>query len=270
MRHLKLKLIISAVLIFSTAACQSNISARPPSRELTVFAAASLTEAFSELSEAFEANNPGVKVILNLAGSQQLAQQLVQGAPADVFASADSLQMQVAVEAGRIAPGQPAPFAHNRLVIVLPESNPAGLGQVEDLARPGVQLVLAVEQVPVGHYTQSFLVKAGQDPNLGEAFRRGVLDNVVSYEENVKAVLSKVVLGEADAGIVYTSDLTDGNSQTSKHLDIPEHLNMVASYLIAPVEDAHQPELANAYIDYARSPSGQDILSKHGFSLMEK
>jgi molybdate transport system substrate-binding protein len=238
---------------------------RSPSKTLNVFAAASLTEAFGEIAQDFEADHPGVHVVLNLAGSQQLAQQLAQGAPADVFASADSKQMEAIVDEGRIDPDAPQPFAGNRLVVVLPKENAAQIQNLEDLAKPGLRLVIADAAVPVGAYTMQFLDRAAQDASLGEAFRSGFLGNIVSYEENVRAVLGKVVLGEADAGIVYTTDYATVSDEGVRSVEIPEEMNVTASYVIAPLNDSHQAGLANSFIDFILSPRAQAVLEKYGF-----
>lgn len=232
---------------------------------LTVFAAASLAEAFEAVAAAFEAERPGTDVVLNLAGSQQLARQLALGAPADVFAAADERQMQAAVETGRVAPGAPRPFARNRLVVVLPEDNPAGLARLQELARPGLRLVLAAPEVPAGRYAQAFLAQASRAPGFDAAFATDVRARVVSYEPNVRAVLAKVALGEADAGIVYASDLAGAAGARTARIEIPDVLNTVAVYPIAPVRDSAHPERARAFVDFVRSPAGQAILAQYGF-----
>ena len=232
---------------------------------LTVFAAASLTEAFTEIGQQFEADHPGVKVVFNFAGSQALSAQLGEGAPADVFASANTKEMNNAITAGRVADGSQKTFAHNKLVVIYPKDNPAGLAKLQDLANPGLKLVLAAEEVPVGKYSLEFLDKASQDAAFGTTFRDDVLKNVVSYEDNVKAVLTKVVLGEADAGIVYLTDISLDNAGKVGRLDIPDALNAVATYPIAVVSDAQQPELAQAFVELVLSDQGQAILAKYGF-----
>ncbi len=238
--------------------------------EITVFAAASLTESFTEIGQIFEAANPGVRVIFNFAGSQQLSQQLNQGAQADVFASANSAQMDVAIEAGRVISGTQQLFVRNRLVVVYPADNPTGLLQLQDLSNPGLRLILAAEEVPVGRYSQQFLARAAQEPAFGAAFQTAVLNNVVSFEQNVKAVLTKVSLGEGDAGIVYTSDVTPDVSNQVGQLEIPDNLNTIASYPIAPVNDAAHPVQAGAFVDYVLSPAGQQVLAKYGFIPVSK
>lgn len=229
---------------------------------LTVFAAASLSEAFEAMGKRFEAEHPGVEVTFNFAGSQQLAQQLAQGAPGDVFASANAQQMEAVVASGRIGEEAPVTFAHNGLVVALPPGNPAGVTGLGDLARPGVQLALADEAVPAGRYALDFLERADGEAALGADYRQRVLANVVSYEQNVRTVLTKVALGEADAGIVYVSDAAAAEVET---VAIPEQLNPTASYPIAPLEDAERPELARAFVDFVLAAAGQETLTAFGF-----
>ncbi len=251
----------------TTAAAQTLLTggAKTLHGSLTVFAAASLTEAFTEIGQQFEAVYPGVTVTFNFAGSQQLAQQLGQGAPADVFASANTKQMDVAIEAGRVADGAPQFFAHNRLVVVYPTDNPAQITELQDLARPGTVLILAAGEVPVGKYSLEFLDKAGQDPAFGASFKEAVLNNVVSYEQTVKAVFTKVALGEGDVGIVYSSDISQDNADQVGRLDIPDSLNTIADYPIAAVNDSANPALGRAFIDFVRDAEGQAVLARYNF-----
>lgn len=232
---------------------------------LYVFAAASLSESFKEIGQAFEAQHPGLSVVFNFAGSQQLAQQIIQGAPADVFASANWAQMQVVLEAGLITPGEERAFAGNRLVVIVPRHNPGGITTLEDLAKSAHLLVLAAKEVPAGQYSLDFLERASQDPAFGVAYKEGVLANVVSYEESVRVVLSKVALGEADAGIVYTSDVFGANASKITPIDIPDALNVIASYPIAPVASSANPDLARAFVASVLSETGQSILAKYGY-----
>ena len=255
----KVRQMISAILLLGLTACQANSASQQ--QTLTVFAAASLVDVFEEMSSRFRSSNPDVQVILNFASSQQLAQQIIQGATADVFASADLEKMQAVIANDMVDPAQSYLFANNRLVVIYPADNPAGLGQLQDLARPGLKLILGAQAIPVGAYSLKFLELASQDPAFGSTFQLNVLNNVVSYEETVRAVLSKVALGEADAGIVYTSDV--GNS-TVGTLHIPDSLNVLASYYIAPLIHSHQPDLAQAFIAFVLSPDGQQILQSYG------
>ena len=228
-------------------------------QEITVFAASSLTDAFNELAEAFQAQNEGVEVVLNYAGSSQLAAQLGEGVPADVFASANAMQMQAVIEAGRVEAGTEALFVSNRLTVIVPVDNPANIGSLEDLAQPGVQLILAVEGVPVRQYTDEIVAAMTAD------FQERFYSNLVSEEDNVRQVSAKVALGEADAGIVYTSDVTPDIAGQVQQIAIPDDQNVSATYPIAPLADAPHPELAQDFIDFILSAEGQSILSKWGF-----
>lgn len=253
-----------ALLLALLSACGARLSAGRAA-ELNVFAAASLTEAFGEIGGGFEAANAGVTVVFSFAGSQQLAQQIGQGAPVDVFASANQAQMNNVIASGQVTGGTERVFARNRLVVITPPDNPTGIQMIQDLAKPGVKLVLADQSVPVGQYALDFLARASLLPEYTETYRSAVLHNVVSYEENVRAVLSKVSLGEADAGIVYTSDVTGDAANNLGRLTIPDGLNTIAAYSIAPIKDSPNADLAQLFVDYLLSPGGQQILAKHGF-----
>lgn len=231
---------------------------------LSVFAAASLTDTFEEIATAFEAANPGADVVYNFAGSQQLAAQINEGAPADLFASANSAQMQAAIDGGRVDAGSEQTFVRNRLVVIAPADNPAGVETLQDLAKPGLRLILADAAVPVGQYSLDFLAKASAMPEYTERFSPTVLANVVSYEDNVRSVLTKVALGEGDAGIVYTTDAAlDADSVAQ--IAIPDELNTIAGYPVAPLNDSPNAALAEAFIAYLLSPEAQTVLSRYGF-----
>lgn len=257
-------IVLTLVFVLMTGGCVGHQVAAPPVT-LTVMAAASLTESFQEIGKAFEAQHAGVTVQFNFAGSQQLASQLSQGAAVDVFASANKAQMDVAVKAKRIASDSVQIFAQNRLVVIFPKANPANITTLKDLAAPGHKLVLADKAVPVGQYALTAFQKASQDPAFGAQFSEQVLQNVVSYEENVKAVLTKVSLGEADAGVVYSSDVSAEASKSVGVLEIPDAFNSLAQYPIAVVDDSQHADLARAFVELVRSPDGQAILKKYGF-----
>lgn len=257
--------ILSVVAVF-LAGCGNTQGG--DTQTVTVFAAASLTESYQVLAEEFEAANPGVEVVLNFASSHQLARQLAQGAPADVFASANIKQMQAAVEAGRVVSETQRVFAHNRLVAVVSTKSDIAVEGLQDLTKPGLKLILAAQEVPVGGYTQLFLEKtstADEGSSLGADYREQVLQNVVSYEQTVKAVFTKVSLGEGDAGIVYSSDVTPEDRDMVTQITIPDALNTIATYPIAPIADADAPELAQTFIEYVLADEGQTVLEQHGF-----
>jgi molybdate transport system substrate-binding protein len=240
--------------IFLISGCVS-----PSNKEVIVFAASSLTNAFDEIAMQFEVEHPGVDVLNSYASSSDLATQLVQGAPADVFASANDKQMKVAADAGRIN-GDPIAFATNRLTIIVPADNLAGIQSFEDLAKPGVKLILAAPGVPIRDYSDQSIELMGDAD-----FRAAVYANLVSEEPNVRQVATKVSLGEADAGIVYASDITPDIAASVLQIPIADEQNVLATYPIAVVEGAPAGSLAQQFVDFVLSPAGQMILRKWGF-----
>jgi molybdate transport system substrate-binding protein len=238
------------------------VAAKLPNGEITVFAAASLTDAFKAIGQAFEAENPGASVTFNFGGSNVLRAQLDQGASVDVFASADQTQMDMAKQNGDLS-GDDQVFAHNLLTIVTPASNPRNIQSVCDLAKPGLKFVTTQPNVPVGQYTVNMLQKAG-DGRCGPTFQNQVQANVVSQESDVRQLVSKVQLGEADAGVSYMTDVTPQVREQVIEIAIPEDLNTLATY---PIATAHGPnsEGAQAFVSYVLSPTAQDILARWGF-----
>ena len=231
---------------------------------LTVFAAASLTDAFKEIGAVFEANT-GVPVSFNFGASTQLRTQLEQGAQADVFASADQAQMDRARQGGLLA-GPDATFVANRLVVITPAGNPAGVQSAADLARPGVRVVTAAPEVPIGVYTQTMFGKMSQLDVFGADFQDRANANVVSREPNVRQVVAKIQLGEGDAAVVYLSDVTPNAAPDLQTIAVPDDFNTIATYPIALVANAAQAELGAGFIVLVLSPLGQGILQKWNFS----
>ncbi len=234
------------------------LSAPALAQELTVFAASSLTEAFEEIADLFEGHNSGVSVLLNFGGSSTLSTQIVQGAPADVFASADTVQMAVVQDAGLVV-GEPSLFAHNRLVVIA--SAGSQVTTLEDLGVSGVLLVLAGPEVPVGRYSRETI--ASLETAYGPGFAERVLANLVSEEPNVRQVAFKIELGEADAAIVYSTDAAVLAGVAV--IDIPEEHNVIATYPVAALSEAPQPELALAFVEFLLSPEAQAVLARRGF-----
>ncbi len=255
-------LVSIALTVLATPALAAQSAGPAPSR-LIVYAAASLTDAFRELGRMTEGSLPGLSVQFNFAGSQQLALQLEQGAPADVFASADQRWMDRATEQDLVA-GEPAVFTRNRLVAIVPRTNPARIGKLQDLARRGTKLVVAAEAVPAGKYSREALQKLADAPGFPSQYDRRVLANVVSQEENVKAVVAKVQLGEADAGIVYRSDVTPAVSRYVRVFEIPDPYNVIASYPIAVLKGARNAGTARIFVALVSSDAGQRVLQRHG------
>jgi len=241
----------------------ARTAATPERKTLQVFAAASLSDAFTEIARTLERQHPGLTIRMNFAGSQQLASQIEQGASADVFASADQRWMDF-VRERKLVSGEPVIFAKNRLVVIIPKTNPARLRRLQDLADNGVKLVIGADAVPVGRYSRTALRNLAREPGFGSDFATRTLRNVVSEEENVKSVVGKVQLGEADAGIVYRSDVTAAVARFLRVMEIPESANMVASYPIAMLEDSKSRDMAKAFVDLVLSADGQQMLERRG------
>lgn len=229
---------------------------------VTVFAAASLTEAFTTLGKTFEQQHPGTTVKFNFAGSQVLATQIEQGAKADVFASADQRWMKYAGDKNLLG-GVPVAFTRNRLVLITPKTNSGAIDKLQDLARPGLKLVLAGRQVPVGAYSREALTRLAAAPGFPVHYDQLVLSNLVSEEENVRAVAAKVQLREADAGIVYQTDVTDAVRPQLRLFEIPDAYNPIAEYPIATVAGGNA--LGAEFVTLVLSDQGQAVLKARGF-----
>jgi molybdate transport system substrate-binding protein len=242
--------------------------AAAPSQQpaVTVFAASSLTDAFKDIGAAFETEK-GVPVTFNFGASTALRTQLEQGASADVFASADQTQMDNARKSGAIN-GADVTFAKNRLVLIAPKDNPGNLQSVADVARPGVKLVTAAPEVPIGVYTQNMFDKMSTMDLFGANFKDRANANIVSREPNVRQVVAKVQLGEADAAVVYFTDVTPQSDTDLLVIPIPDDLNTLATYPIALVANGPQSELGQAFVDMVTGPGGQSILQRWNFGTV--
>lgn len=249
-----------AVVALVASACAGSEGDAGSSRTLNVFAASSLTEAFTELERAFEAANPSVDVVVAFAGSQVLRVQIEQGAPADVFASADAEHMQALVDAGLARDARV--FAHNELVVVVPASDTAALESFAEL--PSVErLVLGAPEVPVGRYAREALRRA--NGVIAPDFEERTLARLVSEEPNVRLARSKVELGEADAAIVYVTDAVV--SDRVRQVAVPPEVNVRADLLIGVVSEAAEPDIARAWIEWVMGSEGRQILRLRGFTL---
>src|SRR5215218_9666802 len=215
-----------------------------------------------ELEKTFEERNSGTDVRQSFESSSTLLTQIQHGAQADVFASAAEEEMNKAVEDGLVV-GNPDIFVRNREVVMVPKDNSANIESIRDLARPGVKLVLAEDGVPAADYALEILGKA--DAEYGSGFKRDVLSNVVSREADVRASVSRVALGDADAAFGYASDYTPDTRDRVEVNQIPEDLNITATYPIAALEDARSPRLAREWVALVMSDEGQRVLEKWGF-----
>ena len=275
MRSTLLIVIILAALLCATG-CTSTPGAPSPTpaattttapvTELTVYAAASLKDAFTECGRLFEANHTSTKVVFNFDGSQALRTQLQQGASADIFASANTKQMNLSKGDGRIENDTVTIFVHNRIAILVPAANPAKIAEFRDLADPSVKLVIGTPDVPVGDYARQLLNRSVNDSAYGPDFRAKVLANVVSEETNVNSLATKIVLGEADAGIAYASDVPAAQLDKVTVIELPAGYQVVADYPIAVVKETKDRATAQAFIDFVLSDVGQDTLARFGFT----
>lgn len=255
----------------------ARTAAEAASRELTLFAASSLTDVMDAMGAAFSEAFPEVRVVTNYASSSRLAIQLTEGAPAELFASANPRQMERVVESGRIDPEEVITFAHNTLVAIAPAAgdeggaaapDPAGLSEFADIAEPGLSLVLASPAVPVREYTDEMIDAAAAE--LGGEFRERFYGNLLSEESNVRQVAARIALGEADLGVVYATDVTQDIREAVRIIEIPSAYGVSASYLIAPVENGAEPAAARRFIAFVLAPRGREILEEHNFALPEK
>jgi molybdate transport system substrate-binding protein len=241
------------VLLFALAVVAAACAAPPtPPKELVVFAASSLTDAFNELGPTF----PGGTVTFNYGATTQLRTQLEQGARADVFASANVPQMELAAQHGLVVGERPV-FARNKLVVI---TSGTSLQRLEDLARPGLKLVITQRDVPVGVYTREALGKMSKDARFGPEYADRVLANVVSEEANVRQLVAKVQLGEADAAWVYATD-----APNLRTVPVPDEFNTIAEYPVAQTKASVQPELAQQFVRHLLGTEGKAVLRKHGF-----
>ena len=262
-----LSCVIVAALLPGLFACGGGEEGQQQEEEasegstLTVLAASSLTDAFGELEATFEQQNPGADVRMSFGGSAELLTQLEQGAPADVFASADEAKMNTAVDEDLAS--EPQTFARNRPVVIVPLDNPAGIRGLQDLANPGTTLVLAQDGVPIAEYAKEILANA--NAQYGGNFEQEVLDNIVSREANVRASANRVALGEADATFVYVTDAASDIGDRVDVIEIPQNLNVIATYPIATTKGSQNADLAQQWVDLVLSGEGQRVLESYGF-----
>jgi molybdate transport system substrate-binding protein len=269
-----LALAVALLLALLIAACdQTDATPSPvnPPRptvssngEVVVFAASSLTDVFGQVAKDAQGQSAGItKVTYNFAGSQALVTQLSQGAKADILVTADEKSMRSAADAGVALSDAYRTFASNKLVVITAPGDQSTLSTLHDLGMPGLKLVLAAPAVPAGNYALQALDKLAADPTYGPTFKDSVLSNVVSREDNVRQVVAKVQLGEADAGIVYVTDARGGQVGT---IDIPDQYNVVAEYFITVLPTTANEAGARAFVGYLLSDAGQKTLADFGFS----
>lgn len=250
-----------AIVLVAFLACAPAVPAAAAPTTLYALVAANATQPFNDLIAAFEKTHPGLTIEANYTGTQILEQQIENGAPCDVFLSAD-LPHAVKIRSEKlIEPFRLISRLHE--VVITPKTDPLKIASLRDLAKPHAKLIIGVPDVPIGIYTRTIFAKA--DRAYGGDFRKRALANVVSFEVNVKQVLQKIVLDEADAGIVYKTDVDPSAAKAVNVVDIPSRLNVPASNYIAVATHAGDPALARAFVAYALSPAGQAVFYKYGY-----
>ena len=233
--------------------------------ELTVFSAASLTGAFSEIGQLYE-NETGMSVAFNFDGSQALRTQIENGAYADIFASANKKHMNALRDGGLINNSSMVVFTRNRISLIIPRDNPAKINNLSDLARPGLKIVMGTKDVPVGDYALQIIDKLGNDSAYGPDYKAAVLANVISQETNVNYMVTKVALGEADVGFAYVSDITEDMADKVDKIDIPDEFNVIAEYPIAVMQESERPAQSQGFLNLVTSDRGKAVLERYGFA----
>jgi molybdate transport system substrate-binding protein len=251
---------IAASAALVAASCSTSGAGGPKTQRLTVSAAASLSQVFPRIGPAFEDEHGGVAVQFSFAGTDAIVAQIEQGAPVDVFAGASASYGEGLASKGLI--DTPTPFCTNSLVLVLPADDPAAISSLQDLTRAGIKLVIGAQTVPIGAYTRQVL--AALDGIYGPDYSSGVLANVVSNEDNVEGVITKVRLGEADAGFVYVTDARSAGDAV-KTLQLPSAAQATAVYPIAVVRASRIASVAQAFVEFVTGPRGQQLLRAAGF-----
>jgi len=257
------KHVLAASIVALALAASAGFAEEP--KELTVFTASSLTGAFTEMGQLFE-NQTGIDVVFNFDGSQSLRTQIENGAYADVFASANTRQMNALRGDQLMNNGSIVIFAENKISLVVPKGNPAKISNLTDLAEPGLKIVMGTKDVPVGDYALKIINRLGNDSAYGPDYKVAVLANVISQETNVNYVVTKVALGEADVGFAYVSDVTRDLAFKVDKIDILDEYNVIAEYPIGVLSESKYPGESQDFIDLVRSGEGKAILVKYGFS----
>lgn len=259
---------IAILALLATAGCTTT-NPHPQTEtgqtEILVFCAASLSGAMTDIAREYEATHPGTKIILNTDSSQALYTQIRQGARADLFLSASTKQMNALQGEGQIRNDSVRIFARNRLALIIPKDNSAGITGIRDLSRPGIRLVIGTKEVPFGDYTRQALGKLAADPGYGQAYRDGVMANVISEEPTVPSLVAKIRLVEADAGIAYASDISVNDRAILTTIPIPDQYNVIATYPLGIVQDSAIPDRAAKFSEFIVSPKGSAILTRYGF-----
>jgi len=271
---MRLRLSLAVLAAVALAGCAASGGAKSPAAspapsasaggavELTIFAAASLKDAVGAAKEAYQGAHPGTTITVSTDSSAALAAQIEQGAPADVFLSADTVNPRKLVDGG-FASGGPVVFAGNELAIIVPPGNPGKVHTPADLARPGVSIIAAAEAVPITLYAQQLVANLAKEPGYPPGFASAYAANVASKEDNVKAVVAKIELGEGDAAIVYATDAAA--STTVETVSVPAGANVTATYEGLAVGTSRHPDPSRAFLSWLAGSPGRAILARFGF-----
>jgi molybdate transport system substrate-binding protein len=260
------KQVFVALIAALALALSAGLAEEP--KELTVFTAASLIGAFGEIGQMYK-NETNISVVFNFDGSQALRTQLVNGAYADVFASANQKQMNAAKNDGIMNNSSIVIFTKNKLSLIVPKDNPADIGNLSDLAKPGLKIVMGTKDVPAGDYALQIIDKLGNDSAYGPDYKTKVMANVISQETNVNYVVTKVALGEADVGFAYVSDITEDLAGNMEKIDIPDEYNIIAEYPMGILLESKYPTESREFMDLVMSDEGKAVLEKCGFAPVE-
>ena len=259
-KHLLVALIAAQVLASSAGFAEER-------KELTVFAAVSLTGAFGEIGQLYT-NETNINVAFNFDGSQNLRTQIENGAYADVFASANMLQMNALKRILLMNNSSIIVFTENKLSLIVPKDNPAKISNLTDLAKSGLKIVMGTKDLPVGDYALQIINRLGNDSAYGPDYKARVMANIISQETTVNYVVTKVALGEADVGFSWVSDVTEDLASRVDKIDIPNEYNVIAKYPIGVLKDSKYPAKSQEFINLVTSDQGKAILKKYGFSVV--
>jgi molybdate transport system substrate-binding protein len=260
------KRIIGVMLAVLLLGASAGYAQEP--RELTVFTAASLTGAFGEIGQMYK-NETNISVAFNFDGSQALRTQMENGAYADIFVSANQKQMKATEKDGLMNNSSVVIFTKNKLSLIVPKGNPAKIINLSDLAKPGLKIVMGTKDVPVGDYALQIISKLGNDSTYGPDYKTKVLSNVISQETNVNYVVTKVALGEVDAGFAYVSDITENLTSKVDKIAIPDEYNVIAEYPMGILRESKYPVQSQKFMSLVMSDEGKAVLEKYGFAPVE-
>lgn len=258
---------ITILALLLVAGCTSTGSApAPEKKELTVFAASSLTGAMTDIAKAYEALYPDIQIVLNVDNSATLRTQIEQGAHADLFLSANTKHMTALQGEGLIINNSVKIFTKNKLALLIPKENRANITGLSDLARPGIRLVIGTKEAPFGDYTRQIIGKMANDSAYGQGYQNAVMKNVISEEPTVPSLVAKLKIGEADVGIAYASDVSEGDRALVTTIPIPDQYNVIAVYPLGIVQESKEKDQAAAFAQFITSTEGNAILSRYGFT----